>query len=67
MSKMPDGWVSEEPGWWVHVVLGGICREDDRKWYAYPKHLPESERLGPFATAHAAAIALQPQAMKAVV
>lgn len=66
MTKMPDGWLCEEAGWWSHDILGGVCREADRNWYAYPKSVPESERMGPFDTANAAATALQQPATIAV-
>jgi hypothetical protein len=56
---MTPGWVCQEPGWWVHETMGGVCREEDRKWYAYPKNRPESERLGPFDTANKAAAAME--------
>ena len=59
---MLDGWCKEEPGWWVHETLGGICREQDGKWYGYPKTLPESERLGPFNSATTVAESMQAQA-----
>lgn len=55
VHAMPPGWSCEEPGWWVHEKFGGICREEDGKWYGYPVRLPESERIGPFPTAKIAA------------
>lgn len=58
MNRMPNGWRMEEPGWWIHDGLGGVCRERDGKWYGYPKHIPESSRLGPFRTAVDAAMSL---------
>lgn len=30
-------WHCEETGWWTHDVFGGVCREDDGRWYAYPR------------------------------
>lgn len=62
MNGMPLGWNCEEPGWWTHDTFGGVCHEDDGKWYGYPKHLPELDRRGPFDTANAAASAIQQHA-----
>lgn len=47
------GWVLIEAGWWSHAGLGGICRERDEKWYAYPL---DGSNLGPFRTCKDAAI-----------
>lgn len=30
-----DGWVMEEPGWWLHPELGGLCLETDGHWHHY--------------------------------
>lgn len=53
------GWRIEEPGWWTHDALGGVCRELDGKWYGYLKSEPETDRLGPFKTAREAAEAVE--------
>lgn len=58
MNRMPSDWKMEEPGWWINDALGGVCRERDRAWYGYPKHVPEFSRLGPFRTAVEAAMSL---------
>lgn len=42
-----DGWELQEPGWWTRDGVGGVCRERDRQWYAYPL---EGPRRGPFST-----------------
>lgn len=30
------GWEKVERGWWVSQKYGGVCREDDGLWHAYP-------------------------------
>lgn len=57
---MPEGWRQEERGWFVHEQLGGVCRERDGAWWAYP--LSSDEKRGPFNTARVAAdsLAVQP-------
>lgn len=54
-KKSTTGWHIEEPGWWVHDTLGGVCREADGQWYGYHKLEPETDRIGPFKTARDAA------------
>ncbi len=33
---MFSDWTRQEPGFYLHPTLGGICRERDSKWYWYP-------------------------------
>lgn len=59
------GWRIEEPGWWAHDSLGGVCRESDGKWYGYQKVEPETDRIGPFKTAREAVEAIEQAALVA--
>lgn len=42
------GWRREERGWWVREGVGGIVREEDRRWYFYPAD--DGPRRGPWRT-----------------
>jgi hypothetical protein len=59
MSKQSTGWRIEEPGWWTHDTLGGVCRESDGRWYGYRKHEPETDYTGPFKTAREAVASIE--------
>lgn len=41
-------WTREEPGWYTHPVLGGICLEEDDTWWWYP--LNTATARGPYRT-----------------
>jgi hypothetical protein len=52
----------QEPGWYTFPV-GGVCREQDSRWYAYPAdwRLP---RLGAYRTLRQAQQALEREVVR---
>lgn len=54
-------WTCEEPGWYVHPALGGICWESDG-WYWWP--LVGEGMTGPFETFRAAREAAEREGTK---
>ena len=43
------GWEMEEPGWHIHPIFGGVCRESDG-WYIYPMNYDSDTGIGPYKT-----------------
>ena len=45
-------WERQDTGWYTHPKLGGICKENDDKWYWYPLSglLSVLPPIGPFET-----------------
>lgn len=39
------GWEKVEPGWWLSQKYGGVCKEDDGLWHAYPLQEDDREAL----------------------
>ena len=44
-------WEHTEPGWYTHPEQGGVCLEDDNRWWHYP--LDTDRRYGSYKTAKA--------------
>ena len=43
-------WDKQESGWYTHPTLGGICKEDDERWYWFPPDKETGPAIGPFDT-----------------
>ena len=41
---MAESWTRQEPGWYTHPKLGGICRERKGAWYWHPGDQPDEIR-----------------------
>lgn len=33
-------WEMQEKGWWTKKGVGGVCKEADGRWHAYPHSSP---------------------------